>query len=192
MLPKPDWLTLSASVPYIANATGAEPEEAKSALKKAIRDGRVLSRARCKSYTGHDTQTTMNGVAWDQCTVHWDDDRFESPNGYSAGRKGVHLFTDVEILRVGNVGIDHWLQVPPTKNNPKNLDTRERETLQMIVAALAYDGYGYDPAQKTSPFPAEVVGMITECLGEDRHIDTVRKHLKAAAVAFPRTHTEVE
>lgn len=64
------------------------------------------------------------------------------------------------------------------------LHPKERESLLKIIIAMAMDGYGYNPADKKSPIPAEIVAHVEE-LGLSIDVDTVRKWLREAAALLP-------
>ncbi len=68
----------------------------------------------------------------------------------------------------------------------KPLHTKEKETLLKMIAGMAVDGYGYDPAAKKSPIPSEISSGLAE-QGISLDTDTVRKWLKEAAQIIPQT-----
>jgi hypothetical protein len=102
--PMPEWLHLSEVPAYVMERMGSAPLDA---IVRAIRDGKVQTRARCKSYTWHDSQTPMDGIAWDDATVDWEAGRFTTPGDH--GR--THTFDKVDVLRAGVLGLDWWLGV---------------------------------------------------------------------------------
>ncbi|HSW71140.1 MAG TPA: hypothetical protein VLH77_04090 [Gammaproteobacteria bacterium] len=76
------------------------------------------------------------------------------------------------------------------KNGPQpkaasDLKESERQSLYKLLAAMAYNGYGYVPTDKKSPCPKEISDAVTEYLGEKIDPDTARKWLKAATEAYP-------
>ena len=100
--PPPKWLHLSEVPAYVMEQMGSAPLEI---IVRAFRDEEVQTRARCRAYTGHDTQTTMNGEAWDDATVDWDAGCFRR-----LGKRGqTHTFDKVDVLRAGVLGLDRWL-----------------------------------------------------------------------------------
>lgn len=58
---------------------------------------------------------------------------------------------------------------------------KANESLMKMVIAMAIDGYGYDPGEKKSPFPAELMLHVQNKTGLTIDVDTVRKWLKEAA-----------
>ncbi|HOY76685.1 MAG TPA: hypothetical protein PLH23_10360 [Hyphomonadaceae bacterium] len=67
---------------------------------------------------------------------------------------------------------------------PKELKTRERESLLKLFIAAVMDSHGYDPLATRSPIPGELVAA-TERLGIPLSDETVRKFLKMAAELLP-------
>ncbi len=63
---------------------------------------------------------------------------------------------------------------------------KEKESLLKMVIAMAIDAYGFDPAQKKSPIPNQIMGHV-EMLGLTIDVDTVRKWLDKAAELLPRS-----
>jgi len=75
-----------------------------------------------------------------------------------------------------------------TQEQPKaeNLKETERQSLYKLIAAMAYDGYGYNPTNKKSPIPKEISGAVETYLGETIDTDTTRKWLKNASDKYPK------
>lgn len=71
-----------------------------------------------------------------------------------------------------------------TNEKPKNIHTKEKETLLKMIAGMAVDGYGYDPLASRSPVTKEIADMLAE-KGIALDPDTVRKWLKEATELLP-------
>ena len=54
-----------------------------------------------------------------------------------------------------------------------------------LIAAMVYDGYGYNPTDRKSPIPKEISDVVTSRLGENIDSDTARKWHKKATEAYP-------
>ena len=67
-----------------------------------------------------------------------------------------------------------------------NLKETERQSLYKLIAAMAYDGLGYNPEEKKSPIPKEISDAVTTWLGESIDTDTARKWLKKACEKYPK------
>ncbi|OUS34125.1 hypothetical protein A9Q94_17300 [Rhodobacterales bacterium 56_14_T64] len=63
---------------------------------------------------------------------------------------------------------------------PKEVASRERQTLYKLIIAMAVDFYGYEPKASRSPFPKELEGILDR-LGLPVSDDTIRQKLKEAA-----------
>lgn len=74
----------------------------------------------------------------------------------------------------------------PEKSDQDDLGEKERISLYILVATMAYNGYGHDPQQKKSPTPAELSKDALKTLGENISDDTARKWLKLATDRFPK------
>lgn len=96
-------------------------------------------------------------------------------------RKEHVLFLEEEIrhLRERVFLLEH-----PEIPAPKDLHTKERETLLKLVIGMAVDGYGYDPGLNRSPIPRELADIL-DAKGISLDPDTVRKWLKEAAEILP-------
>jgi hypothetical protein len=92
-LPTPSWLTLPEAIDWLSEREISEAE-AKSNLPRAFRNNLIDTRGRSRKFTGHDTQTVLDGSAWDGAVVHWDSSSY-SIDG--SDRKGVIDIVDVEI-----------------------------------------------------------------------------------------------
>jgi hypothetical protein len=68
----------------------------------------------------------------------------------------------------------------------QELKETERQSLYKLLSAMAYDGYGYQPAESKSPTPNEIANAVTEKIGETIDTDTVRKWLRKATDKYPR------
>lgn len=66
-----------------------------------------------------------------------------------------------------------------------NLKETERQSLYKLVAAMAYNGYGYNAQESKSPIPRELSEIVTQHLGENIDTDTSRKWLKEASSRYP-------
>ena len=150
--PLPEWLNLSEVPAYVMERMGSAPLDL---IVRAIQDDQLRTRARCRSYTGHETQVPMDGWAWDDATVDWAADRFTTPAGY--GSK--HIFDKVEVERAGRYGLDHWLGLTPAQKaietgpdrkaaqaftRPADITKRENSLLR-IIAFLAIRAYSVNP-----------------------------------------------
>ncbi|MEM7728191.1 MAG: hypothetical protein AAF311_02840 [Pseudomonadota bacterium] len=62
--------------------------------------------------------------------------------------------------------------------------TRERHTMLRLIAAMAVDGYGYNPSAARSDVTSQVVAA-SERIGHAQSANTVRKYLKEAAELVP-------
>ena len=76
----------------------------------------------------------------------------------------------------------------PAPDPAPKLNTKEKESLLKMLIAMAIDGYGFNPTEKKSPIPAEIVVHVEE-LGLAIDVDTVRKWLKEAASLLSREHS---
>lgn len=63
------------------------------------------------------------------------------------------------------------------ENNNKTAVTKEQESLLKMCAAMAIDGYGYNPAEKRSNFPKELCEILNNH-NAPLSTDTIRKFLK--------------
>jgi hypothetical protein len=105
------------------------------------------------------------------------------------GFKAIHNRTDIVIAKAD---LKKWLEdyhpeLRPAflfgaddPQNPLPLNPSERKTVAKLIFTMAVDCYGYDPTQKKSPIPTEIMEAaanvdlaITE--------DTIRKWLKEGA-----------
>ena len=73
----------------------------------------------------------------------------------------------------------------PFSASEKKLHPKEKESLLKIVIAMAKVGYKYDPADRKSSTPSEIVTDV-ESLGLSVDVDTVRKWLREAADLLER------
>jgi hypothetical protein len=73
----------------------------------------------------------------------------------------------------------------PEKTDQDDLGERERSSLYMLIATMAYDGYGYQPGQN-SPLHAELSRAVALFIGQNISDDTVRKWLGRATNRFPK------
>lgn len=64
----------------------------------------------------------------------------------------------------------------------------ERQSLYKIIAAMAYDGYGYNSEAKKSTIPQEIVEAVNLKVGDKIDVDTVRKWLKKATTEYPHVN----
>lgn len=62
--------------------------------------------------------------------------------------------------------------------------TRTIETLQKILIAVAMDGYGYDPAARSSTVVGDIQAALDK-IGLTVSENTIRTHLKAGAAMVP-------
>jgi len=132
-LPKPEWLSLSKALVWVVDVTDADRDDAAESLYSALRDEQVEYRGRGKSYTGHDTQTQMHGIALDQAKMDWDNDRFTIPSSrssYLRNDRDGHLIEDVEVCRLGYQGLEEWLQ--PAQPKQKHVSESVPETAEVI------------------------------------------------------------
>ena len=72
----------------------------------------------------------------------------------------------------------------PKTSSPKE-NPKANESLMKMVLAMAIKGYCFNPDDKKSKTPAEIVADVQE-LGISIDADTVRKWLKEAAALLPR------
>ena len=68
-------------------------------------------------------------------------------------------------------------------------NAKAQESLMKMVIAMAIDAYGFDPNDKRSPIPAEIVGHVEE-LGLSIDVDTVWKWLREGAALLPQDYKE--
>lgn len=73
---------------------------------------------------------------------------------------------------------------PTAAREAKPLGTRERNTLQKIIIAMAIKGYSYNPKALRSDVVSEITKDI-ESLGLSMDQDTVRKHIQESAKQLP-------
>lgn len=66
----------------------------------------------------------------------------------------------------------------------KPTDKRELAAVQKIIAAMAIDGYGYDPTAKRSPIPGQIETACDQA-GIPVSRETVLKHLRAGLAQLP-------
>ncbi len=148
-LPEPSWITLAEVLNWLAQQ-GISAKDANFALPRAFRNDEIRTRGRCRKYTGHDTQTRLDGIAWDNADViDWD------RNAYSVmDRKRHYYFTDVEVSRDDLI---NWLtgseskyatnkpttaqaqsipnQIPSTRRGPKQ--KYDWESFYVEIAVMA-------------------------------------------------------
>ena len=86
------WFTLPETLKWLDERKISKPD-AQLNLPRVFRNSQIQTRGRSKGYTGHDTQTKLNGIAWDQATVNWESSSFAIPDKYG---KNI-LITDVEV-----------------------------------------------------------------------------------------------
>jgi hypothetical protein len=89
-----------------------------------------------------------------------------------------------KIIEVLNLRIFNF-EMNQEQPHTDNLKSTERQSLYKLVAAMAYDGYGYNPSDKKSAIPKEISDAVTERLGENIDSDTARKWLKKATGEYP-------
>jgi hypothetical protein len=65
-------------------------------------------------------------------------------------------------------------------SGPKEVASRERQTLYKLIIAMAMDGYGYKPMASRSPIPKQIEDALDR-LGIPVSDDTIRRKLKEAA-----------
>jgi hypothetical protein len=90
-----------------------------------------------------------------------------------------------EALKKEAAEIATWLagksvDAPPTVQNELLTNAAEKKTVAKLIFTMAVDGYGYDPKQKKSPIPTEIMKAAAKAdipISED----TVRKWLKEGA-----------
>ena len=133
-LPTPSWLTLPEALDWLADR-GISKDDAKVYLPRAISDDVIRSRGRSKKYTGHNTQTLLNGVAWHGAHIDWESGWFSRVNdrGYAIDFDLVDISTD-DLRRWVGVGNDQGKperepirvspadSVPPLRNRPTKYD----------------------------------------------------------------------
>jgi hypothetical protein len=66
----------------------------------------------------------------------------------------------------------------------QEIHPRERNTLLTIIAAMAFDGYGWNPRQAKSPMAKDISAAV-QAIGSSISDDTVRKYLREAAEIIP-------
>lgn len=65
------------------------------------------------------------------------------------------------------------------------IDPRERSSLVKLVAAMAIDGYGYDPEARQSPIPKQIETAVL-LQGLDLNVKTIRKFLREGCQYLPK------
>jgi hypothetical protein len=90
----------------------------------------------------------------------------------------------IELLKLRIANFDKSQGSSPEEDEP--IKETERQSLFKLIAAMAYDGYAYNPFDKKSPKPKEISDAVTEHLGENIDPDTTRKWLKNATDKYPR------
>lgn len=65
-------------------------------------------------------------------------------------------------------------------SGPKEVASRERQTLYKMIIAMAVDAYGFNPKASRSPLPKELEGILDR-LGLSVSDDTIRQKLKEAS-----------
>ncbi|MEY8120780.1 MULTISPECIES: hypothetical protein [unclassified Falsihalocynthiibacter] len=76
------------------------------------------------------------------------------------------------------------IAVPEVSIIPEQLDGREMVSMSKLIAAMAIDGYGYDPKARRSQIPMEIQG-VADRLGLALSDDTIRKYLKKGSELIP-------
>jgi hypothetical protein len=66
-----------------------------------------------------------------------------------------------------------------------NLDPRERSSLMKLIAAMAIDGYGYDPKARQSPIPKEIETAVL-LQGLKLTTKTILKYLREGCQYLPK------
>ena len=79
---------------------------------------------------------------------------------------------------------DHDHSAAKKDGAAEKIDKREKIALAKLVAALAIDGYGYNPGSIRSPIPKEIEG-ICDKLGLGLTSETIRKYLRLGATHLP-------
>lgn len=92
----------------------------------------------------------------------------------------------IELLKLRIANLEKRQGSSPEKDQP--IKETERQSLFKLLAAMAYDGYGYNPDDKKSPTPKEISDAVTEHLGENIDTDTSRKWLKKVADRYPKVN----
>ena len=138
-LPTPMWLTLPEALAWLSEH-GISEADSKAQLPRACRDEKIRTRGRGRKYTGHNTKTYLNGVAWDQASVFWEDSSFAIPDsrGYAID------ITDVDLLASD---LAMWIGIDP---NP-GTETEKTE------ATTAFNRPGRKPKYDWDAFFAEIV-----------------------------------
>lgn len=116
---------------------------------------------------------------------------------------GMSKNPDLEVLRDWIVSVD--LKVHPgftsmlenklnlssspahVSNLPESLkpmEDREKLSMSKLIAAMAIDGYGYDPKARRSDIPNEIQG-IADRMGLEISGNTIRKYLKMGSELIP-------
>ncbi len=145
------------------------------------------------------------GIDWNergQCRFEKGEMCLSLPN-----EEGLFGFTEAYILKrddvlvilseVNRFEVEHGISAPVLKKQESlqekiakasqdtgRLHPKEKESLLKMIIAMAIDGYGYNPADKKSPIPGQIVEHV-EALGLAIDGDTVRKWLKEAACLLP-------
>ncbi len=78
------------------------------------------------------------------------------------------------------------------QSNEDELMETERQSLYKLIAAMAYDGYGYNPTDRKSSLTTELTNAVLLHIGEKIDPNTTRKWLKAATQAYPKTPAKTD
>lgn len=65
------------------------------------------------------------------------------------------------------------------RNEDDMLHPKTRKSYEMLVGAMAFCGYGYDPTAKKSKVPAEIANDLSK-FGLELSPETIRNHIKHA------------
>jgi hypothetical protein len=90
-------------------------------------------------------------------------------------------FAQLEALRKSSA-MDTNKALPAS--NPREISTREKDSLLRLIAGMAVIGYGYDARSKRSEQVTEITSDL-ESAGVPLDADTVRKWLRASAELLP-------
>jgi len=94
------------------------------------------------------------------------------------------LASDFKNLVSTSPSTSHELPRRDTPSLAINLTTTERTTLYKMILGMAFERYGYDPDSKRNAATGSNSGSIASDLekhGLEVDVDTIRKHLQAAA-----------
>ncbi len=129
----------------------------------------------------YDAESTAHAVAREQFVAL---DSFAALTLEQIDAERIEHAVEIAALRAEHAAEIEALSREHNSAAPKELKTRERESVLKLLISAVMDFHGYDPLAARSPIPGQLVGA-TERFGVPLSDETVRKFLKQAAEFLP-------